>query len=271
MAGGRIGAAMQSLFGRQQNQQFQVTAAPASGEQAKPAAGTQSQASGDRSQVLESGVQGELDAEGKPIQKNPLDQFSDIWQPPKGADGKPIPKPDTKLFNIEPAKFFEHAAKQDFRKFVKPETLARIAKGGDDGNAAMSDLIQDLGSNIFATSALASTKMIEKAMETQKQQFESSLPELFKKLNLGENLRTKNPALNHPAAQPIVEALKTTLAQRYPEASAAELQETAETFLSTFASEVGGKKSLGDDKGSGSGRKSPGDQDWSSFLPDGLQ
>jgi hypothetical protein len=200
--------------------------------------------------------------------ENPLDKFKDLWQPPTGADGKPKP-PKEKAINIDPAKIFEFAGKQDFKKFVKPETFAAIAKGGDEGAAAFQQAIQDIGSSTFASAITASSQMMQAALEKQASTFEAGLPELFKKYSLKENLGNKNPVLKHAAAKPIVDALQSVLAQKYPDASAADLQTTAEEFLTTFASSISGKSTTDDAAatgGKGGKRKS---EDWSSFLPEG--
>ena len=89
---------------------------------------------------------------------NPLDKFKEMWQPNVGADGKPLPGKQPVIPKIDPAKIMEFAGKQDFKKFVKPETLAAIAKGGEEGSAAFQQAIQDIGSSTFASSITASYK-----------------------------------------------------------------------------------------------------------------
>jgi hypothetical protein len=207
-----------------------------------------------------------LNADGTPATPaNPMDKFKDIWQAPKGADGKPItPAGREKLMNVDPAKIFEFAGKQDYRKFVKPETYAAIAKGGDEGSAAFAQAIQDIGSASFASSVTASATMMEKALERAHSQWEAGLPEMFKKMSLRENLSNKNPVVNHPAAKPIIEALQSVLARNHPDATAQDLQETAEEFLSTFAESLKGKPAASEDGSSvGGGKK---ETDWSAFA-----
>ena len=216
------------------------------------------------SNQLEPNNPGRNDGTGGKLPADPLDKFSDVWQPPTGADGKPIPRAQKEpMFPADPAKYFEFAQKQDFRKFVKPETITAVMKGGDEAAAALLQIVQDIGSSTFASSSVAASKMIERATSQQRSDFEASLPQLFKKMNLKENLGNKNPVFSHPAAQPIVEALQATLAQRYPDASASELQSTAEEFLTTFASQISGKKEDATEGNKG-GKKE--EADWSKFL-----
>ena len=109
--------------------------------------------------------------------------------------------------------------------------------------------------------------MMSAALERQQKQFEDSLPELFKRFSLGENLSNKNPVLKHPAAKPIIDALQIQLAQKYPDASAADLQRTAEEFITAFASEATGKKQDSTENDT-KGKKQ---DDWSTFLPEYLK
>jgi len=265
-----VGAAMQRLFGGNTGN----TGAPPPNPNAQPTNQREQQQqqakgktpSGEFTQ-LESGSSAESnEASGTGEPANPLDKFKDIWQPLTGADGKPLPETKRPSFAIDATKMMEFASKQDFKKFVKPETMTAIAKGGEEGTAAMLQAFQDIGSSSFATSMTASSQLVERALAAQRQDFETSLPELVKRFSLKDNLRTKNPILSHPAASPIIEALQVTLAKNNPNATAAELQETAEEYLTSLAASFSGKKATEDDSGGNkSGKK---EQDWGKFLPD---
>lgn len=206
-----------------------------------------------------------VDGNGKPVAENRLDKFKDVWQPNTDAEGKVIPAKQKTKFTIDPAKIMEYAGKQDFKKFVKPETLAAVAKGGDEGSAAFADAMQQIGSSTFATSMSATSQLIQKALDSQRAEFMAELPEMFKKFSLKDTLRTKNPALSHAAAAPIVDALQEALARKHPDATAEDLRSTAEDFLTSFAAEIGGKKDDDDDSGP-KGSKKPKQEDWSAFL-----
>lgn len=207
-----------------------------------------------------------VDGNGKPVAENRLDKHKDIWQPATDADGKPLPAKQKTKFSIDPAKIMEYAGKQDFKKFVKPETLAAVAKGGEEGSAAFAQAMQEIGSSTFATSMSATSQLIQKALDSQRAEIMADLPEMFKKFSLKDTLRTKHPALSHPAAAPIIEALQNTLASKHPDATAEELRSTAEDFLTSFAAEYGGKKEGEDDEVSGKGSKKPKQEDWGAFL-----
>lgn len=208
----------------------------------------------------------QVDGNGKKPAENRLDKHKDIWQPPTDADGKVLPAKKKASFSIDPAKIMEYANKQDFRKFVKPETLAAVAKGGEEGSAAFAEAMQQIGSSTFATSMSATSQLVQKALDTQRAEIMADLPEMFKKFSLKDTLRTKHPALSHPAASPIIDALQETLARKHPDATAEDLRSTAEDFLTSFAAEFGGKKDEDEEGTGGKGSKKPRQEDWSSFL-----
>lgn len=208
----------------------------------------------------------QVDGDGSKPAENRLDKFKDMWQPPVDGEGKPVAQKKKQDFTIDPAKIMEYASKQDFKKFIKPETLAAIAKGGDEGSAAFAQAMQDIGSSTFASSMTASSQLMKRALEAQAADFEARLPELFKKFSLKDTLRTKNPALSHPAASPIIEAIQDVLARKHPEATAEDLRSTAEDFLTSFAAEIGGKKADEDDDTGSKGSKKAKQEDWGAFL-----
>lgn len=273
-----IGTVISNLFGSNSG----ATAQPAQNPNAQPQNQRENQQKNDGIQKKQAptGENTQLENLGTPNREagnegdavNPMDKFKDIWQPPTDKDGKP--KQATKqsaIPSVDAAKIMEFAGKQDFKKFVKPETLAAISKGGDEGMAAFAQAMQDIGSSTFASAVTASSQMMKAALERQSEQFEAGLSERFTKFSLKENLGNKNPVLKHPAAKPIVDALQSVLAQKYPDHSAADLQATAEDFLSTFASSISGSKTDENEETGGKGSKKQKSEDWSEFLPDSLR
>lgn len=208
----------------------------------------------------------EMNEDGTPkAAELPLDKFKDLWQAPTDADGKPVAAKQKKSYSLDAAKVMEYAGKQDFRKFIKPETLAAIQKGGEEGTAAFAQAMQDIGSSTFATTMTAASRLMDQAMSASRAEFEESIPDLVRKHSMKDNLRTKNPVTSHPAAAPIISALQSQLATKYPDATAAELGDMATEFLTTFATEVSGKKAKdATEEGGKRGQKQ--EQDWSQFA-----
>jgi hypothetical protein len=162
---------------------------------------------------------------------NPLDQFKDMFAVDPNA--KPVEK--EKLFNVDPAKLQQAAKGNDFTKVISPEMMQAIAAGGEGAVAATLAAMNAMSQKSFADSALATTKIVEQALEKQQKAFEKQLPSLIKNQNLSENLRNSSPIFNHPAAAPILDMFKNQVAQKYPNATAAEQQKMAQEYVQAFA------------------------------------
>ena len=194
----------------------------------------------------------------------PLDAFSDLW---KTAPVDPnAPAPQEGVFgNVDPKKFMEAAGKVDFSKAIKPEMLAAIQAGGEDGVKAFAAAMNSVAQNVYAQASFASTKITEQALAKARESFESNIPNLIKQQTAAEALRNENPVFSHPAAAPILGAIQSQLAVKFPQASATELTAMAKTYLENFATGISAPataaaaKKVQDAKGAN-------ETDWSTFI-----
>ena len=195
---------------------------------------------------------------------SPLDKFKDIWQNDPNSSAS-----SQSLFNVDMAKLMESSRKMDFTKQLNPEIIKKIAAGGEESVAAFSQAMNELAQGLYAQSAFASTKISEEAVRLAEQKFQQQLPAFFKKQQSKESLSSQNAIYTHPSAQPLVEALQTQLAGKFPNASAKELADLTKEYLSGFAQSVTGQptgdSSTGNPKGSGNRGSSV---DWMDFMAD---
>lgn len=191
---------------------------------------------------------------------NPLsqmDQFKDLFNNDPNAK-----KPVEGIFEgVTLEKMQEAAKKNDFSQVVTPELAAVIQAGGPEAMQAMQQVMAGMAQKSFGDSAFATTKMIEQALAKQQERFMAELPNIIKSQTVSENLRTTNPLFNHPAAAPMLEAMKQQLMVKYPQASAAELQSKAQEYLVSFAAAANPTKP---DLKNTSGNSS--EPDWEDFL-----
>jgi len=164
---------------------------------------------------------------------SPMDKFNELWQPT--AIDSEANKP---LINIDPKALAEAARKTDFAKLIQPELMARVQAGGDDGSAAMMQMLNQVAQGVYAQSAFATSKMVEQAVAKARDQFNSDIPAHVKKLQVADTLRQENPVFNHPAASPILGAVESQLTVKYPNASASEITTMAKQYLEGFANAV---------------------------------
>lgn len=167
---------------------------------------------------------------------SPLDAYKDLWQPaevPKGPDGNPIQK--TGMFNLDPAKIMETAGKLDFKKAVKPEQLALIQAGGPDAMGALLDVMQQVGQLSYANAVQTNAQLMEAGFGKARTDFTAELPNHIKAYGVGRELSNSNPALNHPAAQPIIDAVRQQMIAKFPGASEADIAARATEYVTNFA------------------------------------
>lgn len=165
--------------------------------------------------------------------ESPMDQFKSLWEPAT------TPNVDTTLpanmfAGADPAKMLEAARKVNFASQVPADVLAKITAGGPDAAAAFASAINDVAQRSYAQSSFASTKIVEAALAKFQEGLDARLPSQVKRHQVSESLRESNPALNHPAAAPIMEALQAQLTVKFPSASARELQDMASNYLTSF-------------------------------------
>jgi hypothetical protein len=189
--------------------------------------------------------------------ESPLAQFNSLWEPAK----TPAPGSTPVSFNADPAKLMEAAGKIDFAQVVTPALIADITAGGEKAAAALVQSLQKVAQTVYAQSAFASTKIAEKAVADARTSFEASLPSLVRKQGLGESLAQDNPALNSPAVRPIIEAIQTQLATKYPNATETELLGMAKEYMSAASNAMSPTAKVTTTKGKGGE-----DYDWSKFL-----
>lgn len=167
--------------------------------------------------------------------KSPLSEFEKLWEPATGPDGKPLQVTSDPLYQVDAQKVMQEAQKVDFRKVATPEQLQKVAAGGQDGVAAMMEIMQSVASSVYGSAALAATKIAEQGITKALSQAEQRLPSVIRQQQFGETLTQKNPALKDPAVVPMIELVSRQLSQKYPNASSQELAEMAERYMQAAA------------------------------------
>lgn len=165
---------------------------------------------------------------------SPLDAFKDMWETPPIDPKNPIPA--SMFANMDPKKVLESARKVDFTSTVTPDRLAAVAKGGTEGVAEMLKLINEVGQNGYAQSAMSTAKIVENALAKQRTEFEAALPAQLRKLSANDSLRANNPILEHPAVAPLVPAMTQMFQQRNPNATTQEIQIQVQDYFKAVSS-----------------------------------
>ena len=164
-----------------------------------------------------------------------LDKMQALWQTPTDAAGNPIataPNPLTQpVFNNDPAKMAEQAAKLDFTSGITPEQVSK-ALGGDA--AALMELINTSNRNAFLAAAQYSNGVTNQGLLANNQRIIGELPRHIKEVQLGQTT-ADNPVLDHPAVSPIVTSLKQMLLNKNPAASPMDINKQVQDFFGVIA------------------------------------
>lgn len=190
------------------------------------------------------------------VPESPLDQFAGLWEPTKteGVDGT---LPANIFAGVDPKQMLAAARKVDFAKSIPPEVLAKVTAGGPEAQAAFVQMLNDVSQRAYAQSSLASTQIVQQALAKFQEGLDARLPSQIKRHAVSDTLREANPALSHPAAAPIMEAMQSQLAVKYPNATVAEIRDLATQYLSAFS-----KTALPAPKAPAI----PASEDWEKFL-----
>lgn len=195
--------------------------------------------------------------ETPPAEISPLDQFKTLWEPSTTQTTPDATLPANIFAGADPTKMLEAARKVDFAKSIPPEVLAKITAGGPDAAAAFASAINDVSQRSYAQSSFAATKIVEAALAKFQEGIDSRLPGQIKRHAVSDSIRESNPALQHPAAAPIMEALQAQMAVKYPNATVTEIREMAGQYLTSFAGTVVGKPKA---------EAVPKSEDWGQFF-----
>ena len=95
--------------------------------------------------------------------------------------------------------------------------------------------MNDVSQRAYAQSSFAATQIAETALRRYNEGLDSRLPSKIRSHQTAQTIREANPALQHPAAAPILEAMQSQLAVKYPNATVSELNQMATQYLNAFA------------------------------------
>ena len=185
--------------------------------------------------------------------KSPLDAFSTLWEtdPNVKAPGEYAPQ------QLDPTKLQEVVKQVDMTKVVTPAQLAAINAGGDGATAALMQSLNAVAQQTLMQSTVVANKMIEQAVTQAIKATTDRIPGMLRDMNLSNSLTEKNPIFSNPAIKPVIEAVKSQLSTKYPNATTQELTDMAQNFVKVMGQEFSPKPVV---------QSTPGEFDWSTYL-----
>ncbi len=163
--------------------------------------------------------------------ENPLDQFATLWETDPNAVKTENFTPEV----LDQTKLQEVMSKVDMTAAVTPENLAAIKAGGDEAATALMSSLNSVAQQTLMQSTVISNKMIEQAVLKTQEAMTAQIPDILKAHNLTNSLQEQNPIYSNPAVAPVIDAVKSQLRLKNPNATTTELTTMAQEFVKTMA------------------------------------
>ena len=192
--------------------------------------------------------------------------YTQLWETDPNA-----PKaPEGYLPKIDPVKVREQFSKLNFVNGVNPELLATAEKGGQEGMAAMMQIINAVGQTITERVFNSNYSLLDKALPNAFNKFEGGLDSKITRRMSGDAL-AQNPIMVKPEYKPMVESIRDQLASKNPQLTAEALTEATSKYFDRMAEGLGFTKNAVPDtpNNSATGKKSFGTApgaDWMDWL-----
>ena len=184
--------------------------------------------------------------------QSPLDGYSDLWHNAGNQDAAPAP-----VLNLNGEKLNQVAGTMDFTKSVTPENLQAIAQGGDAAMQAFAQVLNKVSQDTYVQSTQTTASLVEHAVAKAREEMLSSLPNLIKQQQVVDTVRQENPLVKDPAFAPVVAAVSQQVTRKYPNATAAEINQHVSSYFDMMGSKLSGAKQQA---------SQPAETDWSNFF-----
>lgn len=210
-----------------------------------------------------------LGTEGTGGSGSPLDAFTDFFKidPNNQQPQDPLSQ---KLLEVDPAKLSASISKMDFTRNLDPALVTQALQGD---TAAFGKVLNQAFQGSFAASMQMMAGVMEQAFSKNNGRFNSVLEGKFKDFQIN-SASPQNKLLNHPAAKPVLQALRQQIANSATGRglSPADINQKAEEYFLAMGDALGSLKGGKGGEGGGGGNKGDAvDIDWSVFETGGQQ
>lgn len=167
--------------------------------------------------------------------ESPLDQFKDLFNIAVDPNAKPE-DPNSAWFDLDQTKMMEAAGKVSFTNVPEFKGLAEKALQGDV--EAFSQVLNTVMQAGYVRNAMLAGTISEKAGRTALDKIGAELPKRIRDVSSSESTSALKPEFKHQALQPVVEAVRKQVMQKYPDASSKEIAEMTNNYLSAVSKQL---------------------------------
>lgn len=184
--------------------------------------------------------------------QSPLDQFSSLWETKPNEAGEPEAPKQLTAQEVQTA-----MAKADFSKVINTDQLAAITAGGQEAAEALPQILNALARQVMTQSTLVSDKLTQQAVAQALEKQQASLPSLLREQQAANHLKTSNPLFDNPAIKPVVEATRTQLLAKHPNASHEDITKMTQEYIVAMGEAFAPKQEV---------TQAADDVDWAKYL-----
>lgn len=160
--------------------------------------------------------------------QSPTDKFKDLWD--TSNQQQPDNQPNFKLNQEQLGKV---TGGMDFTKSLSRDDMAAIANGGEGAIAALGNVLNAFGREVFGASAQFSSHMTESGYNSASKIIDNGLPGAIKRQMTEQQMYSSNPKLKDTALQPLVSAMQSQFAAKHPNASPQEISDLVSEYFGT--------------------------------------
>ena len=170
---------------------------------------------------------------------SPLDAYKNLWDTAPN-DAVASATDPTAGITIDPAKIAETVKGIDFAGAIDPNTQELLAQGGEGAQNAFVAALNSVSQQVFSQAMIASATLTKEAIANAAPTFDQRAETLMKHTQIAQHNVDANANLAHPSVAPMVKAIETQMAAKHPTASAKEVSDLAQAYLTEFSSHIKG-------------------------------
>lgn len=184
-----------------------------------------------------------------------LAEFNSLWETKPTDPNQPSNTPTP----LDAAAVQQAVAKTNFSQSITPDTLAAVAAGGEEAQQAFANAMNQVAQQVMVQSTMVNNKLTEKAIADALASQQTSMQEQVRQQAAADHLKTSNPLFSNPAVKPVIEATQAQLLQKFPNATAQELTDMTQNYITAMGAAFAPPTTVNDNAG-------PAQTDWDNFL-----
>lgn len=166
---------------------------------------------------------------------DPLDGFAELFTLPEVDPNKPVDDPNAPIFSVDPTKLQEQLSGMSFIPADSQQLMAQALQG--DGQA-LEKLLNGVGQAAYLKSSLLTANLADRAVRASVDRSTAGLPAQVRTQLSRSSLSKLNPAFQHKAMEPVVQAIRGQVEQKFPNATPDEVAEQVNNYLTLVAQKL---------------------------------